>query len=178
MNELIAALRMGVKAISAFGEAISRQITPILDRLAESIEETEADISERVKRFTAFIPNEWIDNATIAPLEMESSDMSNSSPFIVRKGFNPDTIAPDLHKEFSSKGGRAAAERGTLHKFSPGEAAKGGSAGGRARAAMPGAMSEMGRKGGAASGLARRRRRAEREAAERKKQGGDDESAL
>lgn len=158
MKELIEAMQTAALASAMVVDVVSRRIAPVLKQL----ERTNADLAQWADRLTSALEEDW------------SRDMSNSSPFINRKGFSPDSIAPDLHAEFSSKGGRAAAERGTLHKFSPGEAAKGGSAGGRARAAMPGAMSEMGRAGGVASGLARRRRRAEREAAERKKQGGDD----
>jgi hypothetical protein len=50
-----------------------------------------------------------------------------------------------------------------LHRFSAEEAARGGAKGGKTRASVPGAMSEMGKKGAAVAAENRRRRKLERE---------------
>jgi hypothetical protein len=95
--------------------------------------------------------------------------MSNSTPFYNRRGTDAEEIAPDLKEEFSRPeqigrlGGLAAKENGTLHRFSAEEAARGGAKGGKTRASVPGAMSEMGKKGAAVAAENRRRRKLERE---------------
>jgi hypothetical protein len=95
--------------------------------------------------------------------------MSNSTPFYNRRGTDAEEIAPDIkadfsrRKENSSKGGIVARENGTLHRFSAEEAARGGAKGGKTRASVPGAMSEMGKKGAAVAAENRRRRKLERE---------------
>lgn len=60
----------------------------------------------------------------------------------------------------ASKGGRTAHEKGTAHEWDSAAAKAAGAIGGKAAAAIPGHMSEIGAKGGAkraANFLARRR---------------------
>ena len=65
-----------------------------------------------------------------------------------RRGFA--SMDPEKRREISSKGGKAAHEKGTAHQFSSDEAREAGRKGGLRVSADPKHMAEIGRKGGSA----------------------------
>lgn len=64
-------------------------------------------------------------------------------------------LSKERRQEIAAMGGRAAVERGTIHRFTSKEAMKAGSAGGKKTASLPGHMSEIGRLGGLAKAAKR-----------------------
>jgi len=74
------------------------------------------------------------------------------------RGFG--NMDPDAQRAIARKGGRAAHEKGTAHKFSTVEARTAGSKGGLKVAADRSYMAEIGRRGGMARGQRRRDMRA------------------
>lgn len=68
---------------------------------------------------------------------------------IARRGFA--SLSAEQRKNISSKGGHAAHEKGTAHKFSPEEARKAGRKGGEKTSQNRAYMAEIGKRGGEAS---------------------------
>ena len=66
-----------------------------------------------------------------------------------KRGFA--SMDPDLQRQISSHGGRAAHERKTAHEFNPEEAAEAGRRGGNSVSRNRQYMAEIGRKGGLAA---------------------------
>jgi hypothetical protein len=171
-------------------KVLASEVTPAFEamqRVSAGIGETLIAVVDVLKEETERSVESWnqfIESVRQAYRE-DHAEMSNSTPFYNRRGTKTEEIAPDIkaefsrRKEISSMGGNAAKENGTLHRFSAEEAARGGAKGGKTRASVPGAMSEMGKKGAAVAAENRRRRKLEREQAARPwaeptKQGGDD----
>jgi hypothetical protein len=159
---------------NSYLKAIASEVTPAVEamqRVTAGIGETLIAVVDVLKEETERSVESWnqfIESVRQAYRE-DHAEMSNSTPFYNRRGTNAEEIAPDIkadfsrRKENSSKGGIAAKENGTLHRFSAEEAARGGAKGGKTRASVPGAMSEMGKKGAAVAAENRRRRKLERE---------------
>lgn len=167
--------------LEQFGKAIAYELAPAVEavrRVSDGIGEMLIAGFDFMKEEAVRSNDSWnqlIESVKQAYRE-DHAEMSNSTPFYNRRGTDAEEIAPDIkadfsrRKENSSKGGVVARENGTLHRFSAEEAARGGAKGGKTRASVPGAMSEMGKKGAAVAAENRRRRKLEREeAAERER---------
>lgn len=77
---------------------------------------------------------------------MHMPEDQNNRDRTARRGFA--SMDPEKQKEIASKGGRAAHEKGTAHKFTSEEAREAGRKGGQMVSRDRQHMSEIGRKGG------------------------------
>jgi general stress protein YciG len=80
-----------------------------------------------------------------------------------RRGRGFAGMDPERHRQISSRGGKAAHEKGTAREFTPEEAQRAGRMGGLKVSRNASHMAEIGRRGGAA-GKSRSRRRHSRDA--------------
>ena len=85
-----------------------------------------------------------------------------------KRGFG--AMSPERQKEFASRGGIAAHQKGVAHQFDSEEARAAGQKGGRKVSQDRAHMSAIGRRGGVMGGIARRTRKENEEEVSQSKQ--------